>query len=496
VVLWRSCGQFADTFRVIEVFLERRTKDGAAGGTGRVQVSSAKEAALHRRIAELEAEVRRLSEIIAGLSKNSSNSSKPPSSDIVKPPKASKSKSRRKKRKIGGQPGHAKHEREPFTPDEIDRVVEYEVNCCPCCGGGVRPRPSQARVVQQVEIISKPVEIIEHRAEGGWCNRCQRVVYADMPAPVERGGLLGPEITALVGYLKGVCHASFSTIRKFFRDVLKIRISRGQLAKVIQKVSAALAPAYEALGAAVALEPVLNVDETGHKENGKRLWTWCFRAKLYTLFKIDPSRGSDVLGAEFDGVLGCDYFSAYRKYMREFSVELQFCLAHFIREVKFIQTLPGKRERIYAERVLDALRDLFTLIHRRDKMTESRFQTAMQEARDNVIDAVRWVPPRCKQARNLAERLEKHGDAYFRFITTPGVEPTNNLAEQAIRFCVIDRKITQGTRGEPGRRWCERIWTVMATCAQQGRSVFHYLRDAVQAFFNNQLIPTLNPAGP
>jgi hypothetical protein len=58
----------------------------------------------------------------------------------------------------------------------------------------------------------------------------------------------------------------------------------------------------------------LNVDETGHKERGKNLWTWCFRAPQYTLFRIDRSRGSKVLlealGKDFDGVLGCDYSSA------------------------------------------------------------------------------------------------------------------------------------------------------------------------------------------
>ena len=68
-------------------------------------------------------------------------------------------------------------------------------------------------------------------------------------------------------------------------------------------------------------EDRLNVDETGHKDNGKRLWTWCFRASLYTVYKISPSRRLraccwDVLGEELNGVLGCDYFSAYRKYMR------------------------------------------------------------------------------------------------------------------------------------------------------------------------------------
>ena len=42
-------------------------------------------------------------------------------------------------------------------------------------------------------------------------------------------------------------------------------------------------------------------------------------------------------------------------------------------------------------------------------------------------------------------------------MTTPEVDPTNNSAEQAIRFVVIDRHITQGTRSETGRRWSERV---------------------------------------
>ena len=93
----------------------------------------------------------------------------------------------------------------------------------------------------------------------------------------------------------------------------------------------------------------------------------------------------------------------------------------------------------------------------------------------------------------MSARLEKHGTSYFEFITTPGVEPTNNLAEQAIRFVVIDRLITQGTRSERGNRWCERIWTVIATCTQHGRSVFEYLEEAVRAWFADTDLPTLLP---
>jgi transposase len=60
---------------------------------------------------------------------------------------------------------------------------------------------------------------------------------------------------------------------------------------------------------------VLNIDETGHKENGQKFWTWCFRAQVYTFFRIDKSRGSEVLvevlGEEFNGVLGGDYFNTF-----------------------------------------------------------------------------------------------------------------------------------------------------------------------------------------
>jgi len=141
-------------------------------------------------------------------------------------------------------------------------------------------------------------------------------------------------------------------------------------------------------------EAHLNVDETGHKEKGKPLWTWCFRAELYTLFKIDASRGSEVLievlGREFEGVLGCDYFSAYRKYMGDFHVAIQFCLAHLIRDVKFLTTLPDAVTRNYGQRVLEGLRNLFHVIHRQDTMDPARFQRALEKARDELISTT-WV---------------------------------------------------------------------------------------------------------
>jgi transposase len=229
------------------------------------------------------------------------------------------------------------------------------------------------------------------------------------------------------------------------------------------------------------------------------MWTWCFRASLYTLFKIDPHRSGDVLiavlGKEFDGVLGCDCFSAYRRYMREFDVTLQFCLAHLIRDVKFLMTLPGKKEQAYGTRLRDALRALFRVIHQREQMSAVQFQLRLEGARDEVLRVGQQDVPSSRPAQAMAKRLRKHGSSYFTFVTTPGVQPTNNLAEQAIRFVVIDRHITQGTRSEGGQRWCERIWSVIASCTQQGRSVFDYLYAAVKAYFGDGVVPSLLPEG-
>ena len=99
-------------------------------------------------------------------------------------------------------------------------------------------------------------------------------------------------------------------------------ISRGQLAKIIAKVSQALEQPYQELLENLPDQRWLNVDETGHKQNRLRQWTWVFSGRPVHVVQDRPGLAQiadvliEVLGAEFDGVLGCDYFSAYRRYLR------------------------------------------------------------------------------------------------------------------------------------------------------------------------------------
>jgi transposase len=443
----------------------------------------------------LRAEVASLREQLAAALKNSSTPSKPPSSDLVKPKPPPPDPS--VKRTIGGQPGHPKHEREPFPAEQVTHFVTQVLDACPCCGGSVRPNGDKAQVVQQVEIRRPPQTIEQHTRPEFWCDHRNRGFMAARPAHIERGRLVGPHLTALIAFMKGACHASFSTTRTFLRDVVGVTLSRGQLSKVLGKVSAALARPYEELEGLLPGAAALNVDETGHHENGTRMWTWCSRAELYTLYHIDPTRSADVLmdklGAEFAGVLGCDYFSAYRRYLRECDVTRPFCLAHLIRDVTFLTTLPDPRDRRYGEALRAALKWLFRVYHRRAEYDEEQFPCYLRAARNEVL-RVGVSGPDTKHGRNLAKRFREHGEAYVTFITQSGIEPTNNRAEQAIRFVVIDRHITPGTRSEAGRRFCARMWATIATCVHHGRSAWGYLCEAVGNGFEGRPAPSLVPA--
>ena len=460
-------------------------------------------AQLEARLTESQAKNQQLIQALAAATKNSRNSSKPPSSDIVKPP--SKLPGKGKRRKIGGQPGHPKHQHPAFTPAQIDHHIRYELEHCPVDPSHrLVPLADEQKIIQQVELVDQPFVVTEHRAQGCWCEGCQCIHYAAFPPAVLAGGLCGPCLTSLVCYLKGKLHGSYSGIQDFFRDVLGLEVSRGYLAKLNQKAAQAFAQPYAQLLAFLPQQVHLNVDETGHKENGHRYWTWCFRAKDFIVFKIYASRGSDVLfdilGQNFEGSLGADFWGAYRKYARQCGVLIQFCLAHLIREVKYLCEFPEPSVQRYGQTLLAGLKELFGALHRRAELSQKAFALALATAEAKVWDAAlepilhprRY--PRGKVHRlidNLSHRFCLHGEGYFRFITHPEIQPTNNSVEHALRFVVMDRHMTHGTRSQRGREFCERLWTVIATCSLQKRSAFEWIHAAIRAHFNGRPVPSL-----
>jgi transposase len=433
-------------------------------------------ALLRRRLAELEAKV-------AALSKNSRTSSKPPSSDIVKPPdeRAKGGTSRGKKRKPGGQPGHEKHTRAPFAAEQVDRAYEYDWTDA----GDAWEALDDFHALQQVELREDPLMVTEHRFRQYRHRVTGRIVTAAAPEALRRQGLFGPRLRATTAWLKGQGHVSYRQMRAFYRDVLGLEVSTGQLAKIVRQSGDALAAPYATLCAKLPRQPVVNVDETGHPEHRRRGWLWCVVGAGLTVFKVAAGRGAqvleDLLGPGYRGVVCSDFFSAYRKFVREHGGVAAYCWAHLIRDIRYLTTLGDRVIVNWATKLLDEAKQLFKAYHRQGVR-------AQQNARDAILRRVRRPPPRA-QAQTLAQRIGFNAPAYFRFLDDQRVEPTNNKAERALRHAVIDRRITQGTRGDAGSRWLERFLSIRETCRQQGRPLFDYLVQAIRQHTAGQAVP-------
>jgi len=432
----------------------------------------------------------KLAEQVARLSKNSSNSSKPPSSDIVKAPKDQGANG---PRRPGGQVGHPGASRPAFPPERIDHIEDLHPGDCACGHHGRGEPMGEPRIHQVAALRDDPVIVTEYRLHGYVCPKCGRTVWATLPEGVVEGQLFDPRLQALVGYMKGSLHASYSGLEAFCRDVLKLEVSRSHLCNVIARVNEALAEPYEELQAHVPTEPVLNIDETGWKDKGIKYWIWVFCTPVLSFFAIAKSRGSNVLqeilGQTYNGTIVSDFFSAYIKYANALQ---QFCLAHLVRDIKFLTTLPNRSEQAWGAALLIQFQKLFHLWHLRDKIPKDRFDRCMARIQKRILvlaDAAD-LPPR---SATLARRFRKHDGAIFRFLFDPAVPPTNNAAERSIRPSVIDRRITQGSRSAMGRQWNARIWTVLDTCRKQGRSAWNFLQTALSAHYFQTPAPSLLP---
>ena len=77
-----------------------------------------------------------------------------------------------------------------------------------------------------------------------------------------------------------------------------------------------------------------------------------------------------------------------------------------------------------------------------------------------------------------ARRLLKVEPALWTFLFVEGVEPTNNLAEQALRAAVIWRRTSFGSQSQAGSEFVSRILTVVTSLKAQQRNPLDYLTEA------------------
>ncbi len=220
----------------------------------------------------------------------------------------------------------------------------------------------------------------------------------------------------------------------------------------------------------------------------------------FAVFRIDPSRGSQVLlellGPDYAGTLICDFFSAYRKFLALTPCVLQFCQAHLIRDIAFLETLSHRPGIRWAGKLLELFRKLFRKHHQRLAQPHKSFAKSLDNIRRAILALV--APPRPNPRPGTFRSRFPHVQAGVLHVPRVAAHRPDQQLHRAAPcgFAVIDRKLTQGTRGTAGQTWCQRVWSVLATCRIQDRSAFLFLAQSIACAFKRMPTPQLLPAGP
>jgi transposase len=447
----------------------------------RVRILEEKNKQLEARVAELERQ----------LGQNSSNSSKPPSSD---PPWLPSKKKPKTGRKPGGQPGHEGHHRELVDADQVpDLRKVFPVQSCDC--GARLPRgESDPRRYQWLELpeVVEP-ELHEVQLFSSVCPRCGKVHVPVLP-PGTPTGAFGPRVHALVALLTGTYRLSKRKAQALLQDMYRLDISLGSISACEAEVSLAVEQPVEEAHEHIQQASSLHADETSWRQGSQKAWLWVAATSLVTVFLIHLHRSGEaakkLLGA-FQGVLVTDRWSAYGFY----AGPRQLCWAHLLRYFQGFAERSGKAGMIGQE-LADKTKTMFKWWHavRDGTLARSTFQTRMSglkiEIEDLLIEGEICGPEKMAATCHDILKVAVH---LWTFVKEPGVEPTNNAAEQALRHAVIWRKVSFGTHSAGGSLYVARVLTVVATCVQQGRNALDYITAACTARLHHTAAPSLLP---
>lgn len=344
---------------------------------------------------------------------------------------------------------------------------------------------------QVVELPPVSAQVLQYERHAVWCPGCGGLNVPDWPAEAER--FVGPRLQALLSLMVGRFRLSRREAEEFLQEVLgdKAKISLGSVKNLETRTADALEAPYEEALEAVREESQLNVDETGWYERADLVWLWTLATLRVAVYRVAPGRGKeafrDFVGT-FSKILISDRWKPYLSWGLH---RHQLCWSHVKRDFRKWEDRGG-RCRAIGRDALACEKVVFDLWRRRRRRAISRaaFLDGIRSARRR-LRRILLRGTRVKALKRVCEGFLETEPALWTFAYRRGVEPTNNLAERAIRPAVMWRRTSFGTWSKAGGRFAERMLTVAATLRRQGRNVLDFLTQAIVAHRSRTSAPRL-----
>lgn len=370
-----------------------------------------------------------------------------------------------------GYPGKTR----PKPKPDVVKAPEWKDRCEHCGAPLGEPSYVNHRVVEEISNPS-PRQVIDFLEFEWRCGACKAHTVSKHPdCPPD--GRFGKNILVQATLMKFQERLPLQKVCEALETHHGLPVTPATVMDITRRVSEWLRPEYEAVRERIRRSRVVYTDETGEKVDGVRHWLWCFTTDTETLAVIRKSRGKKVLeetlGKDFRGVIVCDGWRSYPTFTRS----IQRDWAHLLREADWLaehfeEAEPMKRalHEIYGDLKASLLDD---------PPPEERARLEKKAKRRLSY----WLDKRYKgvEAKRFVQKVRNGFDHWFTFVTTPGVEPTNNRAERALKEHVVQRKIMGTFRNGKGTRIYETVMTLLATWKQRGLNTSKAMAESLSA---------------
>lgn len=419
---------------------------------------------LQARVAELEAKLNRPG-------KGPGNSSVPPSHGH-KPSGSGGSKPKSK-------PHRGAHR--ALHPNPTRKLVVPATTCG--CGADVSAVAQSAQHTYDcVEIPPIKPDVTQVTLQGGLCPCCGKRFKAVAPAGLQPGSPFGPNLCALIIYLRSVQAIPLNRLRDIVFDMVGLEISEGAIVNILKASQSAFAAQAARFKQDLMAGTVIASDETGMRVGKKNRWLWVFHHGLTAVFLGNQSRAKVVVD-EFLGEWRPDYWVSdrYGGQLGWAVKDQQYCLAHLIRDVQYAI---DKGDAILAPKLRRLLADACAIGRRREKLSDATL-CAYERKLDNRLDLIMALTPTTDAGAALHKMFKKIRAHLFVFVTNREISPTNNGSERAVRPCTVYRKVTNGFRAE----WAAELYANVRTAVETGRRRSLRAIDAIRLTLAGTAIP-------
>jgi hypothetical protein len=324
--------------------------------------------------------------------------------------------------------------------EDITEIKPHLLRQC-ACGTQITKKHATIFYEEDIPIPAKKV-IRKHIVEKGYCPKCTKW-FSAVPVPNHKV-ILGRNVQKYVCYLSVLCRLSFTQIQNVLSDTYALKISQGEIAKILERESVRLRPFFEQLRVKIRGEPGVHLDETGWKllHGGDTCYAWVMSGaeSHESIFLAGESRGKGnaekLLGADFDGFVVSDDYGAYRKLKNH-----QLCWAHLIRKWKDL----AQSEELLDTQKKQCIEGYATLCSLYGDLKQHRGKEWYDEFAVRLTDLSSIKQNDPKKLIRVKQTLQKNIPNYLTCLSNSRVPLTNNLAERSLRHLVLKRKISFGS---------------------------------------------------